>query len=78
MNDVFSLLAALGPFSPTATIYFAIFMLGLRMRQLLLFLKLPTIECRVEIAHHFLELREVQRLRPVADCLLRLGMHFHD
>ena len=39
---------------------------------------LPKMNVRLQVLHHFLELRDVQRLRSVADGFLRRGMHFHD
>src|SRR5260370_642742 len=38
----------------------------------------PQLNIRLQVLHHFLELRDIQRLRAVADGLLRRGMHLHD
>ena len=32
----------------------------------------------LNISHHFVEFRKVQRLAAVAPCFGRVGMHFHD
>src|SRR5882724_6485563 len=38
----------------------------------------PELNVWLQVVHHFLELREIERLRTIADGFLRRGMHFHD
>ncbi len=38
----------------------------------------PQVNVRFKILHHFLELREVERLRAIADRFLRRGMRFYN
>src|SRR5271170_4543376 len=40
--------------------------------------RLPQLNVRLQLVHHFLELRNVERLRAIADGLFRCGVHFHD
>jgi predicted transcriptional regulator len=40
--------------------------------------RLPQRNVRLQFVHHFLELRNVQRLRAVTDRFFRRGMHFYD